>query len=87
MRNLTDDIRIESGAHVASAWAAGTVAAMRTETERHEGVMDGIMSNVDAAMVTMGVTDLRLMHDELDGEMSAHVETPWHGQRTARWDG
>lgn len=81
MRNVTDDIRIENEAHLDNTRAASTLSAVQQETARHEGVTDSLMSNVDATMVSMsahcfgtGVTDLRTMHVELDGEMAQHAD-------------
>jgi len=78
MRSMIDDARLENDAHRGAASAATSLAAMRDETTRHDGVMDDMMGEMGSAMDGMshctggGMQDLRGMHDDMMGEMDAH---------------
>ncbi len=81
MRSMIDDSRLENEAHRDAAARAPSLAAMRDEMTRHDGVMDDMMGEMGAAMDGMshcsggGMQALRGMHDDMMGEMDAHGTT------------
>lgn len=78
MRSLIDDLRLENEAHRDAAVNAASIAELRDEMTRHDGVLDGVMSEMEAMMDGMshctggGMQAMRGMHDDMMGEMDAH---------------
>lgn len=80
MGGYIDDARRETTRHLDAARAAVTMEEMRSEMVGHRDGMTAMMGDVDATMDSMmshcdggGLSDMRAMHGELDGEMAKHL--------------
>ena len=78
IRSMVDDARQENDAHRVAIDAAGSLAQVRDEMDRHEATMDDMMGTMGTGMDGMthctgsGMQYLRAMHGDMNGEMDQH---------------
>lgn len=78
MRDLVDQARAENDTHLAAVGEALSLAAVATETARHDGRMEQIMGDMDDTMAGMshctgaGMADMHGMMTGMTTEMDGH---------------